>query len=270
MNQCLADSPEPRRLDALELAMLHGGPPLAVTIAAARLHRMGALTVDAAGNRVGPAPAPSYDDDDVSDLELELYHAVRRAPGIAADSLCDRVEQGTAVERMIAELTASGLLSKQGRRRRTSGSSTVTHTFTGGRRWATREGEALLCAQRDPRHRRVRPPDLLLPVALRGGDMLWAVDPILAAAWAITREPVSPRPSPTAWVWRAISAAGLLALLAALDFSLPLAAWVAFGGFAGALLLDPREFLAFFLAIFSGDDGALTEGYSKHLRRNRD
>lgn len=94
-------------LGLYELATLGDGPDLAITSAASQLHRdglirpgAGRLTLEAVGE------LPEHADP----VERAVFEAVRAEPGITAEAMRSRVEDGEAVRSMIAELTGDGLL----------------------------------------------------------------------------------------------------------------------------------------------------------------
>src|SRR5204863_2953963 len=93
--------------DVYELAMLNGGPQLAITIAMAKLHRLGAL-VAGSGKKLRTAGRPKSED--ITDLDHEVYDSVERSPGITARKLERELAGGPAVQALAAKLTDAGLL----------------------------------------------------------------------------------------------------------------------------------------------------------------
>lgn len=96
----------PPELDVYELALLAGGPQLAITSALAQLHgddllrirrREGTLKVS--GERPPAQP-----------LERAIYHAVRRQPGVGIEALRRELKDGQELEAMSARLVRDGLL----------------------------------------------------------------------------------------------------------------------------------------------------------------
>jgi len=93
-------------LNVYELALLAGGPQLAITSALAQLHgddllrirrREGTLKVS--GERAPAEP-----------LERAIYHAVRREPGVGIEALRRELKNGAELESMSARLVRDGLL----------------------------------------------------------------------------------------------------------------------------------------------------------------
>lgn len=99
------DEGEP--LGLYDLAMLGGGPQLAITSAATQMHRDGVLEV-ATGNgalRVAGKLDPTADP-----LERAILAVVAQAPRMTADAMRAQVETGDAIRAMSDDLTRAGLL----------------------------------------------------------------------------------------------------------------------------------------------------------------
>jgi uncharacterized protein (TIGR04222 family) len=95
----------PRPLDLYDLALLGGGPQLAITTAATRLHRDGILCVGWMQTlEVHGEPDP------VHPLERDVLRAVRRDPGLWVSELRAEVGGGDAIRSMTSDLTDAGAL----------------------------------------------------------------------------------------------------------------------------------------------------------------
>ncbi|MEY2515568.1 MAG: hypothetical protein QOJ89_2926 [bacterium] len=214
--------PAPAALDVYELAMLNGGPALAITTAAAKLHSDGALgsgadakTIVAASRRAG-----------ATDLEHEVYSAVERTNGISGRVLRRQLEDCATLREMASRLTDAGLLLEDGRRalvdslwllavplvllgvaRAIAGVHNdrpvlyivimtfavvwATARFAFKRARATARGQQRLDSERGGRTSVAHTPvgaEIPLAVALFGSGVLWAADPAIASAWAVPRE----------------------------------------------------------------------------------
>jgi len=106
------DDPPPD-LATYDLALLTGGPELAITSAAAELYRDGLLTVDPGSGALAVAGEL---DPTADPLEHEVFETIRSRPGITAAAMCEQVAESEAVQTMIAELTQDGLLIGASRR----------------------------------------------------------------------------------------------------------------------------------------------------------
>ncbi|HEV7804531.1 MAG TPA: TIGR04222 domain-containing membrane protein, partial [Solirubrobacteraceae bacterium] len=102
-----AAADDPPALDVYELAMLNGGPSLAITTAVTMVHRRGVLGV-------GPSPSriaiTGELDADADPLEREVYDAVRRTGAVAAAALARELADSDALESVRAGLRHGRLL----------------------------------------------------------------------------------------------------------------------------------------------------------------
>jgi uncharacterized protein (TIGR04222 family) len=103
------DNGELPDLGLYELAALGDGPQLAITSAAAQLHRDGRITSSLAGG-AGTLEAAGELDDSADPVERAVFEIVRAEPGIAAQAMRERAAQSDAVQAMVAELTQGQLL----------------------------------------------------------------------------------------------------------------------------------------------------------------
>jgi uncharacterized protein (TIGR04222 family) len=219
-------SARPERLDAYDLAMLNGGPQLVITIAAAKLHRIGSLAHGTSGRAVEVRQRPGDADDRAAALEREVYEAVLRNPGVCARSLRKELEACAPIQQLACALTQSGLLLDERTRARinrlwlwilpvpalgiarvvqgSANDAAVASTdvmlaalalatlwLAVQRRWATARGRRLLDTERGGRTTLGRVPsqeELPRALALYGAGALWAADPGIAFAWAVPRE----------------------------------------------------------------------------------
>jgi uncharacterized protein (TIGR04222 family) len=208
--------------DVYEIAMLNGGPKLAITIATAKLHRLGAL-VTASGKKLRAAGRPKSD---LAELEHEVFDAVERVPGITARKLEQDLVGGTAIQRLSADLTRSGLLLDDAARAKVNtlwlwfvpvlalGAARVaagiqhdrpvtfivlavaaiafiTLKVAMSRPRATARGQEMLDRERAGRKTLGHVPigsEIPMAVALFGAGALWAADPGLASTMSIARE----------------------------------------------------------------------------------
>jgi uncharacterized protein (TIGR04222 family) len=216
----------PERMDAYDLAMLNGGPQLVITIAAAKLHRIGSLAHGTSGRAVEVRRRPGEADDRAAALEREVYEAVLRNPGVCARSLRKELEVCAPVQQLAFTLTRSGLLLDERTRARMKrlwlwilpvlalGIARVVEGSDAGAavaytdmllaalalatlwlavqcRWATARGRRLLDTERGGRKTLGRVPDqdeIPRALALYGAGVLWVADPGIAFAWAVPRE----------------------------------------------------------------------------------
>jgi uncharacterized protein (TIGR04222 family) len=93
--------------DLYELAMLSDGPQLAITSAAAQLHRDGLLRP---GPGTGTLEVVGELPDDADPLERAVFEVVGREPGSAAYAMREQVAESEAVTTMVGELERGGLL----------------------------------------------------------------------------------------------------------------------------------------------------------------
>lgn len=209
-------------LDAYELAMLNGGPQLAVTTVAAKLHGEGALGSQAGSQVIVARTRPA----DAGDLEHEVYDEIERTNGMSANVLRRRLEDSAGIRAMVAKLTGAGLLLDDGRRSMvrsawllalpllalgaarsyagyengksigfivvaTIAVGTATLGYARKRPWATARGTELLDAQRGRQSNLERTaigPQIPLGVALFGTGVLWLAAPEIASAWSVPRD----------------------------------------------------------------------------------
>ena len=94
-------------LGVYELATLGDGPRLAITSAAAQLHRDGVIRP---GLRDGGLEAAGELQPDADAVERAVFEVVRAEPGITAEIMRDRVQRSEAVRSMTDDLTRDGLL----------------------------------------------------------------------------------------------------------------------------------------------------------------
>jgi uncharacterized protein (TIGR04222 family) len=211
--------------DVYDLAMLNGGPRLAITIAVAKLHRLGAF-VTGPGKKLRVASRPKSGVEDVAELDHEVYDAVERSPGTTARKLERDLADGQAVRRLASRLTDTGLLLDDATRAQVNAlwlwfvpvivlglarvaagiqnERPVTILVIGlcaivfvtlkvamSRPRATARGQELLDSQRAGRKTLGHTPsgaEIPLAVALFGAGALWAADPGLASTLSIPRE----------------------------------------------------------------------------------
>lgn len=221
-----ADAIDAVELDEHELAMLNGGPDLAITSAAAKLRPN---LVALPGRPPRTFIASGRLDPHAPELEHELLGAVRRTHGISAPDLLRELADCEPVRRIVARLTEAGLLqdgSAVSRLRRlgvagaalvmlglgvvlaaiadrepnavalaavTTTTVAITTTWlASARARASARGRALLERSREQRAELRGSTDraeLGLAVALFGGAALWAADADFASAWGASTEP---------------------------------------------------------------------------------
>jgi uncharacterized protein (TIGR04222 family) len=209
-------------LDVYELAMLNGGPQLAITTAATKLHSEGAVAPGAKPKTIVAATRPAA----AGELEHEVYSAVERTNGISGRALRRELADCATIRAMTSRLTDAGLLLDERRRALVSslwlaglallalgvarvvagvqndrpvlylvivlvavGFATVR--FAVVRTRATARGLEQLDNRRGGRRRIAHTPvgaEIPLAVALYGTGVLWAADPSIASAWAVPRE----------------------------------------------------------------------------------
>ncbi|MGH2943614.1 MAG: TIGR04222 domain-containing membrane protein, partial [Solirubrobacteraceae bacterium] len=107
-----APAGDPRGLNLYEIALINGGRQLAITTAAATLHRAGVLASGFVGStRLGEAEL----DPAAHPLERELMEVVRRDPECSTEALRRELADGDALTTMTERLTREGLLADGGR-----------------------------------------------------------------------------------------------------------------------------------------------------------
>jgi len=214
---------EHAELDPTRLALLNGGPQLAITTVAANLHQEGVLR---AGEKRGTLVAEGKLGPDAGDLERAVFEAVTRDPGIKVAALRRELQSSDAVKTLTTRLTDVGLVIKPGtikRLRRLWLLGLALVAFGGfriaaglrndadigyltimvlavicvsvwlglQRPWATARGRALVSKQRLKRRSlldRSSGGGLPLEIALFGGAALWAADPAIASTLSVPRE----------------------------------------------------------------------------------
>lgn len=207
-----------------ELAMLNGGPALAITIATSKLHRRGALVADRAKLRA--AGRPRDGDEPLADLDHEVYDVIERTPGIRRTNLERKVAGGPSVRALESTLTDAGLLLDEQARSRVNRSwlafvpvvalgaarlvaggqsddhlailvvavcavALVAVLVARDRPHATALGRELLERRRGASAKLAHMPigtEIPLAVALYGTGALWVADPGLASRLGIERE----------------------------------------------------------------------------------
>jgi len=211
-------------LGLYELAMLGDGPQLAITSAAAQLHRDGLIKAGLAG---GTLEIAGELDPDADPVERAVFEILRDEPGISVNDMRTRAEDGEAVQSMTDELTGAGLLVPRDRvtslaRRILLGGGLLallgivriaakaihgkpvgwlvgmvvvvviaTIWITGAMPVATARGRAALHRWRDAHDDLRRQPiggECALVAALFGGAALWLAAPELASALGVERE----------------------------------------------------------------------------------
>lgn len=216
---------QPAQIGAHELAMLAGGPRLAITTAAVAV-RPKLITQPGRGPR--GFIASGHVDSNATALERELLAAVRRSDGATARELECELRDCAPIRQIVADLAQAGLLrddrvSAPVKRLRLAGgtlalvalavvglsgghgaaavallvaASVAVVIFAGfpvrRRPKPTRGGKQLLDEWRASRsHLRDRPgrAELALAVALFGGAALWSADAAFAAAWGASAQP---------------------------------------------------------------------------------
>ena len=210
-------------LDVYEVALIGGGPQLALTTALTRLHRDKLLRIR---QREGTLKVSGALDATAAPVEREVFEAVRREPGISTLALRKEVKSGDALASMSARLTQSGLLldAEQAARVRrlwivgalltalgiarivaasshdpaVGWTAAMVLLVAGATVWlyrqrplATSRGRDVLRrlrAERDDLRRQPLSGESALTVALFGAGALWLADPAAAAAIGVLRE----------------------------------------------------------------------------------
>jgi uncharacterized protein (TIGR04222 family) len=218
------DAPLPHDLDAYEVAVLNGGPQLAITIAAAELHRRASLV--RSGRQIVARRPPGTGAGNGSDLEHEVFEAVQRNPGTSPRQLRRRLAGSPAIARIESDLTDAGLLLRAAQRTEIRwlwlwavaplalgaqgvvaamnagesvtepgallvGLALATLWVTGGRARPTTRGIELLERERGGRSTPAHVPDqadVPMAVAVYGAGALWLANPAIASAWSAGRD----------------------------------------------------------------------------------
>lgn len=218
------DAPPADRLDPYAVAVLNGGPQLAITIAAAELHRRAELI--RSGRQILANRRPQIVAGSGGELEQEVFEAVERNPGTSPHQLRRRLAGSPAIARIESELTDAGLLLAPPRRRELhrlwlwavpvlalgvtgllaaiDGSEPLTMPaalvvglvvatiwVAGERRRSTARGQALLDGERGGRRSLGHvpsPEEVPMAVAVYGAGALWAAEPGIADAWSAGRD----------------------------------------------------------------------------------
>jgi uncharacterized protein (TIGR04222 family) len=224
--QALGPKPiaESAELDAYRLATINGGPQLAITAAATRLHKSGVLSE---GDSKRTLVTDGRLDWKADDLEQAVFDAVEREPQIKTSALRRQLVDSPAAKNLVSRLTDVGLLLKPdviaGLRRLSFGGVALVAlgaariwagvendapviyltmmvvavafaTFWQARQrpWATARGRALVDRERERRSELskggARAAEMPMAVALFGGGALWLAEPAIASAWSVPRE----------------------------------------------------------------------------------
>lgn len=93
-------------LGTYELALLSGGPQLAITSAAAQLHEDGLLRI---GSDEGTLEVAGELEPHCDPLERAVFETVARQPGMTSEAMRVEVATGELVSGMTAQLTSDGL-----------------------------------------------------------------------------------------------------------------------------------------------------------------
>lgn len=210
-------------LGLYELAMLGGGPQLAITSALTKLHRDKQLRVR---RRAGTFTVADRLEPTADPVERAVIDAVRLQPGISAGALRSQLARDEALRSIAAQLTQRGLVVEEQRAGRVGrlwlvgvllaalgiarivaqhnddaavGGPIVmvllvavaTFWLAGRRPLATRRGREVLGHRRAAREDLRRHPvttESAMTVALFGGGALWLADPAIASALGVPRE----------------------------------------------------------------------------------
>ena len=213
-------------LDDIELALVNGGPPLAVITALTALRRAEAVQVGELHGTRDAFVATGQLPDAASELERELLELGRQTPPVPACDVLRRATDSPSLARTVPRLVAAGLLRDEDDARRLRGlvaasvlaalmalvllalllrnasafvllgagvvgaAAAVWWLHVCGRR-ATSKGRAAIKRARSDRAGELRgtpPLNLALAVALFGASALWAADPLLAVALGVTHD----------------------------------------------------------------------------------
>jgi uncharacterized protein (TIGR04222 family) len=205
-----------------DLAMLGGGPQLAITSAATQLHRDGVLEIDAAD---GTLRVTGRLDAGADPLEQAIAAVVSQAPGTTSDEMRAQMRDSGAIRAMADELTAAGLLVDEQRAARVRalwlvfaalaavGIARIVAGLLAGapigwlalvvlavigaaialarRPRVTRRGRAVVRrwrAEREELRERPAAAEVALAAALFGGAALWLAEPAVASALGVPRD----------------------------------------------------------------------------------